>query len=76
LAILRIAVPSERMQPGSQRRVDVVGGVGQALSGYEANFHFMQGYLFGRPVAKAAMIERLAEEQAAASRFAAAGVTG
>jgi EAL domain-containing protein (putative c-di-GMP-specific phosphodiesterase class I) len=34
----------------------------------------MQGYLFGRPVTKEAMMERLAEKPAAASRFDAAGV--
>jgi hypothetical protein len=36
--------------------------------------HFMQGCLFGRPVEKEAMTERLAEKQAAVSRFEAAGV--
>jgi EAL domain-containing protein (putative c-di-GMP-specific phosphodiesterase class I) len=34
----------------------------------------MQGCLFGRPVEKEAMTERLAEKQAAVSRFEAAGV--
>jgi hypothetical protein len=48
----------------------LAGGISRGASGV----HFMQGCLFGRPVAKEAMTERLAEKQAAASRFGAAGV--
>src|SRR5262245_35036717 len=41
---------------------------------YAAGVHFMQGYLFGRPMPKEAITQRLAEEQAAAPQTAGGGI--